>query len=65
MGRSQVQGVIRKFLNVFIVSEVNSESEYAKGPNQNDVHTMYRMLHAAVHFPPPITLPDYIFNVSR
>jgi len=33
MGRSPVQGVLPKCLNVFIVLEVNSESEQTRGPN--------------------------------
>jgi hypothetical protein len=33
MGRSPVQGVLPKYLNGFIVSEVNCKSEQAGGPN--------------------------------
>jgi len=33
MGRSPVQGVLQKYLNGLKVSEVNSYSEQATGPN--------------------------------
>jgi hypothetical protein len=33
MGRSPVDGVLLKCLNGFVVLEVNSGSEQAKGPN--------------------------------
>jgi hypothetical protein len=33
MGQSLVKGLLPKCLNRFIVSEVNSESEQARGPN--------------------------------
>jgi hypothetical protein len=34
MGRSPVQRYLPKYLNIFIVSEVNFESDKPKGPNR-------------------------------